>query len=100
MVCWLAMLRASLLAALGVALDLGEHLLEVDGVAAGRARRVHTVFTVGELDDGARGVAHGAVLGDLEVFQGVDQAALHVAGAARTDGRVDETLTSTHGVEE
>src|ERR1041385_7316086 len=99
MVCGLAISAASL-GLLGAAADLGEDLLVVPGVAAGRARRVDAFLAVDELDDGAGGVAHGAVLGDLEVLQGVDEAALHVAGAAGADGRVDEALAATHGVEE
>ena len=36
----------------------------------------------------------------MEVLEGVDQPALHVAGPARPHGRVDQTLPPSHGVEE
>src|SRR5581483_2938253 len=80
--------------------DVLDGLVHVDRLAAQGARGVHAVLAVDELDDGARGVAHGAVILDLQVLQRVDQAALHVAGPARAHGGVHEAFAATHGVEE
>src|SRR5579871_2317251 len=80
--------------------DMGQDLVQRDGGALERAGRVDPVLAVLVLDDGARGVPDRAVLGDLQVLEGVDQPALHVPGPARPDRRVDETLAPSHGVEE
>ena len=77
-----------------------DDLVQRDGQTAVPARRVDAVLAVLVLDDRAGGVAYRPVLVDVEVLEGVDQPALHVAGPARPHGRVDQTLPPSHGVEE
>jgi len=60
----------------------------------------HAIFAVEELNHLLLRSAHGAVILDHHVLQGLDQTALYVARLGSLDGCIDETLTTTHGVEE
>lgn len=57
------------------------------------------VLAVDELDDVAERVAHGAVVGDHDVLERLDEPALDVSRLGGLDGRVDESLSPGHGVE-
>jgi hypothetical protein len=41
----------------------------------------------------------GSMVPDDDILEGLDEAALDVACLRRFDGRVNQTLTATHGVE-
>src|SRR5438132_864081 len=64
------------------------------------AGRIHAVLAELELDDRVRRVPDRPVVLDFEVFEGVDQPALHVPRPRRPDGRVDEPFPTSHRVEE
>lgn len=61
---------------------------------------VEAVLAVGELDNGLVAVADGVVVVDVEVLEGLHEAALHVACLGCLDCRVDKTLAAAHSVEE
>jgi hypothetical protein len=52
------------------------------------------------LDHGARAAAHSVVVVDHEVLERLHEAALDVAGVCRLHGGINETLATTHRVEE
>src|SRR2546429_6241 len=70
------------------------------GAALDAAGRIHAVLAELELDDRVRRVPDRPVFLDFEVFEGVDQPALHVPRPRRPDGRVDEPFPTSHRVEE
>ena len=81
--------------------DVEEGGGEVDGGVWGlHGAGVEAVLAVGELDDGLVAVADGVVVVDVEVLEGLHEAALHVACLCCLDRRVDEALAAAHGVEE
>ena len=63
-------------------------------------RRVERVLAVEELEDGACGVAHSAVVLALHVLHALHQAPLRVARLACLHSSVAQTLTPAHCVEE
>ena len=75
--------------------DLVErHALELDHLAG------EAVLAVAQLDEVVHRVAHRAVVLDHDALHGLDEATLDVASLGGLHGRVDETFTTAHGVEE
>src|SRR2546430_15995173 len=62
--------------------------------------RVDPILSVSDLDNVAPGVAARGVILDPQVFERVNEPALHVAALLGPDGRIDQPLSSPHGVEE
>src|SRR5207244_7184843 len=80
--------------------DLLQDVIDVDRAPLDAAGRIDAVFAELELDDRVRRVSDRAVLLDLQVLEGVDQAALHVSRPRRPHRGVDEAFPSAHRVEE
>src|SRR5947209_3733683 len=80
--------------------DLLQDVVNVNRAALDAAGRIHAVLAELELDDRVRRVPDRPVFLDFEVFEGVDQPALHVPRPRRPDGRVDEPFPTSHRVEE
>src|SRR5207245_5995654 len=80
--------------------DLLQDVVDVNRAALDAAGRIDAVLAELELDDRVRRVPDRPVFLDFEVFEGVDQPALHVPRAGRPDGRVDEPFPTSHRVEE
>ncbi|KAK0348308.1 hypothetical protein LTR02_018361, partial [Friedmanniomyces endolithicus] len=64
------------------------------------AHGVQTVLAVDELQNIAERVADGAVVFDHDFFERLDKPALDVSSFGCLDGGIDETFTTSHGVEE
>mmetsp|Transcript_115295 Transcript_115295/g.235680 ORF Transcript_115295/g.235680 Transcript_115295/m.235680 type:complete len:467 (+) Transcript_115295:4900-6300(+) len=62
--------------------------------------RIHAIFSVQELDDLATRGSHGPVVPSHHRFHGFHQTALDVSGFCRLAGGIDQTLSTTHGMEE
>jgi hypothetical protein len=61
---------------------------------------VHAVLSVDELEDVAARVSDGSVVLDLDVLERLDETTLDVSRLGRLDGGINETLSTSHGVEE
>ena len=62
-------------------------------------RSIHPVLPVSQLYQVAIRVPNGPIVVDHEPLHGFDQTTLDVPRPGGLNGRVDETLTTTHGVE-
>ena len=61
---------------------------------------IQPIRTVGEFDDFANCVPNGAIVLNDQILQTFDQPSLQVTGFGRFDSRIDQTLTTGHGMEE
>lgn len=75
------------------------HLKEVDPQVLD-VLACHAVLPIEELDDLLSGGAHCAVVLDHYVLHGFDQAALDVACLSGLDSSINESLSTSHSVEE
>lgn len=62
--------------------------------------RLNTVLTLGNLHDRSTDRTNRAVLRDMEILHGLDQATLNVTGIRRLDSRINETFTTCLCMEE
>src|SRR5881396_3005267 len=62
--------------------------------------RVDPILSVSDLDNVAPRVSDRRVILDPQVFERVDEPALHVAALLSPDSGIDQPLPSPHGVEE
>src|SRR5437667_8646590 len=62
--------------------------------------RVDPILSVSDLDNVAPRVSDRRVILDPQVFERVNEPALHVAALLGPDSRIDQPLSSPHGVEE
>ena len=60
---------------------------------------IDAIVTVDELDDETVAVADGVIVLDAEVLEVLADASLEVAGSGGLDGGIDQTFSSSHGVE-
>ena len=61
---------------------------------------LHAVLAIEELDHFSECVSDGPIISNHEVLHGLHEPPLDVPSGGRLNGRVDETLATTHGVEE
>ena len=61
---------------------------------------VETILSVDELDDISEGVSHSAIIFDHDFLKSLDQLTLDVTGFGSLDSSIDQTFTTSHGVEE
>ena len=76
-----------------IALFQGREVLELEQLAA------HAVLAVQQLDHLAVAIAHRAVVPKANPFHRLDKPTLDVASLGGFDGRVDQTLATTHSME-
>ena len=76
-----------------------DEAVHVERLAVVALCHVYAVLAVQELYDVPVRIAHGPVVFQPYVLEGVDQAALHVAALLRANGRVHQPLPAAHGVE-
>ena len=61
---------------------------------------VDSILSVPDLDYVASGVSHRRVILDSEMFESVDETALHVSALLGPHSSIDKPLSSSHRVEE
>lgn len=62
--------------------------------------RIQSIAAIREFDNLADRIADGTIVMDDQILQTFHQSALQITGFRRFHGRIDETLTASHRVEE
>lgn len=81
--------------------DVGEEMSHVNRpLVSLHVGGLNVIISIGELDHHLLRLPDCAVIVHGQVLEALDQTALHLARLSRFNGRVDQTLTTRHGMKE